>query len=308
MRYLAIFLILIGFIGNSYGLVIPMTKQEVLDEFDLMVLGTVIDVKQLKDMTPVFTIEIEEIVKKPNSFGNPKTVSAIGCNPDTFSIGTPCPLYEVGQRGLFLLIHSKDNYEVSYYSQVAEPHCTSEQFLANYIGFGYDQGLSQDGQSKRFFTGKPVDIHYTIFNRDLKEKDYSVRLAVSVKSFGFSDVINGTMGNCTGHVTISASFIPTVMGPSWFSFNYDGGTTGGTGPSIIDYGSTPFAQYKAGIGGQDTWCKDDLILILKNDDTQVTIYDNHPACVTKATSEKLVQRGWGFLPEQTNALGYLGNQ
>lgn len=308
IKYFFILLILSSFIANSYGLVIPMTRQEVLDEFELILIGTIADSRQLEDRTPLYTIDVEEFVKKPNSFGNPNTVDAIGCNLEEILVPSPCPSYDIGQRGLFLLLPSNNNYEISYYSQVAKSHCTSEEFLANYIGFVYEQGFSQDGQSKRFFTGKPVDVKYTVFSRDLQEKDYSVRLTVSGKDYVFTDVINGTIPSCIGHVTISSSFTPTHMGPTWHSFVSDEGTIGGTGPAIIDSDSSPHEQYKAGIGGQDIWCKDGLTLILKNDDTKVAIYDNPPACVTKVTSEKLIQRGWGFSPEQNFANGYLGNR
>jgi hypothetical protein len=99
-----------------------------------------------------------------------KSVSVIGCNPDSGFVGVPCPSYEVGQRGLFLLVSSKHDYEVSSYSQVAEPHCTSEQFLANYKGRQSGLSWTQDGQSETFFTGIPIDIHYPVNNRDMKEK------------------------------------------------------------------------------------------------------------------------------------------
>ena len=290
------FLIIIGIVSAvifpslAYGLVMPMTTQEVLDEFDLILVGTVTDTKQLEGKAPVYTIEIEEIVKKPDSFETSKSVSVTGCNSNNGHIGTPCTSYEVGDRGLFLLVPSNDDYEISYYSQIAEPHCTSEQFLANYIGFEYEQGLSQDGQSKMFFTGKPIDLQYTVFNRDLTEKDYSITLSVSVNDFNFSDVVNGTISDCVGHVTVSSSFISKEMGPSWLWFEYDGESTGGSGPAIIDYGSTPYKQYKAGIRSQETWCKEGLILVLMKDDTPNLVFDNKPACVKPNTVSKLAER------------------
>ena len=100
----------------AYGLVMPMTTQEVLDGFDLILLGTITDKKQFEGKAPVYIIEIEEIVKKPDSFGMPKSVSVIGCNPDSGFVGTPCPSYDMGNRGLFLLVSSKNGYEVSSFA------------------------------------------------------------------------------------------------------------------------------------------------------------------------------------------------
>ncbi|MCE9653573.1 MAG: hypothetical protein K8Q89_11080 [Nitrosarchaeum sp.] len=180
----------------AYGLVMPMTAQEVLDEFDLIVLGTITDKKQFEDKAPSYTIEIEEVVKKPDSFGMPKSVFAIGCNPNRGHIGTPCPSYEIGDRGLFLFAGTNNNYEVSFYSQVSEPHCTSEQFLANYKGLESGLLLTQNGQSKTLFTGQLIDIQYTVNNRDMKEKDYSVMLSAHSGKFEYSNVVNGSQRVC----------------------------------------------------------------------------------------------------------------
>ncbi len=285
-----------------YGLVMPMTAQEVLDEFDMILLGTMTDVKIIEGKAPAYIIEIEEVVKQ-DSFGMPKSVLATGCNPDRGHIGTPCPSYEIGDRGLFLLVNTNNNYEISFYSRIAEPNCTSEEFLANYRGLEYGFFWTQDGQSERFFTGKPIDMHYNVNNRDMKEEDYSVRFSANSAKFEYSDVINGTVTECAGSKMINTSFVPTVMG----TYGFNAGSEGVYGISIIDYGSTPLEQHKAGIHGQDTWCKDNLILILKNDNTKPRA-DNYPACVTEDTGAKLIERNWGFVPPESNAFGYLGGK
>jgi len=235
----------------AYGLVMPMTTQEVLDGFDLILLGTITDKKQFEGKAPVYIIEIEEIVKKPDSFRMPKYVSVIGCNPDSGFVGTPCPSYDIGNRGLFLLVGSENDYEVSFYSQVSEPHCTSEQFLANYRGLESGLFWTQDGQSEIFFTGKPLDIHYLVNNRDMKEKDYSVMLSAYSNKFTFSDVINGTVNECAGFKVVTASFVPITVGTYGTNAIYDEGSFGSFGISVIDYDSTPLEQYKAGIHGRD---------------------------------------------------------
>jgi hypothetical protein len=291
LLFLSIFATAILFsFSFAYGHTIPMTTQEVLDEFDVILLGTVTDVKIIKDKAPVFTIEIEDIVKKPDSFGASKTILAAGCNPNSGIAGIQCPSYEVDQRGLFLLVSSKNGYEVSSYSQVAEPRCTSDQFLANYKGRESGLFWIQDGQSQTFFTGKPIDIHYTVNNRDMKEKDYSVMLSAYSGKSAFSDTVNGTVNECVGSKIVTTTFVPTVMGTYGFNADSDEGGFGMSGMSIIDYGSTPLEQYKAGIHAQDVWCKDGFILVLKRDDTANLIFDNKPACVKPYTVSKLAER------------------
>jgi hypothetical protein len=48
--------------------------------------------------------------------------------------------------------------------------------------------------------------------------------------------------------------------------------------------------------------------IRKNDNTPKARYDNHSACVTLDTAEKLIEREWGFVPFESNASGYIGNK
>ncbi|MCE9653420.1 MAG: hypothetical protein K8Q89_10275 [Nitrosarchaeum sp.] len=291
-RFLILFAIVftVVFSSSAYGLVMPMTAQEVLDGFDLILLGTIMDKKQSEGNAPVYTIGIEEIVKKPDSFGMPKSVLAVGCNPNRGHTGTPCPSYEIGDRGLFLLASSEQGYEVSFYSQIAEPHCTSDQFLANYKGQESGLLLTQNGQSKTFFTGQPIDIHYTVHSRDMKEKDYSVMLSAHSGKFAYSDVVNGTVNECDGSKVVTASFVPTVMGVYGFNADSDEGGFGFSGMSIIDHGATPLRQYKAGVHAQDTWCKEDLLLVLMRDDTPNQIFDNKPACVKPNTISKFSER------------------
>jgi hypothetical protein len=141
----------------------------------------------------------------------------------------------------------------------------------------------------------------------MKEKDYSVMLSAHSGKFSYSDIVNGTVNECVGAKIVTASFVPTVMGTYGFNADSDEGGFSFFGLSIIDHGATPLKQHKAGIHGQDTWCRDDLNLILKNDNTKPRI-DNYPACVTKETAIKLIERNWGFVPPESNAFGYLGGK
>src|SRR2546428_5542212 len=56
--------------------------------------------------------------------------------------------------------------------------------------------------------------------------------------------------------------------------------------------NSPWAQFKSGISINDIKCDQGFVLIVKNS-------DNSPACVKPQTAQKLVERGWGVLKEQT---------
>jgi len=289
----------------AYGLEIPMTADDVLEYFDLIVLGTIIDVESPEYASAKFSIEIEQIVK-PQSFTG-QTVTALGCDPNKSYRGTSCPHYEKGQRGLFLVSKTDDGYPVlSSASKISEANCTAEDFLANYRGLESNFFLTQDGQSDVFFTGMPLEIHYIITNRDMKEKDYSLELSAYSGNPVFSDVLNGTLGDCTGFADVVSSFVPTKMGTYGFNAEHDDGGESFYGLAIIDYGLSPLKQSHAGIHAQDTWCRDGLFLILKNDDTKPR-FDNHPACVSKDTAAKLIERNWGYVPPDSQAYGDLGD-
>ena len=271
-----------------YGLEIPMTADDVLEYFDLIVLGTITDVKNPEHASAEFSIGIEQVIK-PKSFTG-QTVTALGCDTKKSYRGTSCPYYEKGQRGLFLISKTDDGNVLSSASKISEANCTAEDFLANYRGLEHGFFLTQDGQSDVFFTGKPVEIHYVIANRDMNEKDYSLKLNAYSGNPVFSDVLNGTLSDCTGFVDVVSSFVPTKMGTYGFNAEHDDGGESFYGLAIIDYDASPLKQSRAGIHAQDTWCKEDFILVLKHDDTPNAIFDNKPACVKPYTVSKLAER------------------
>ena len=286
----------------AYGLEIPMDADEVLEYFDLIVLGTITDVKSSESLPTELSIEIEEFVKKPQSFDD-QTVTALGCDPNKSYRGTSCPNFETGQRGLFLISQTDDDNGdeniLSSVSKVSEAKCTAEEFLANYRGLVSNFYLVQNGQSDFFFTEMPLEIHYTITSRDMMEKDYSLELSAYTSNFAFSDSLNGTLDECRGFVDVATSFVPTKMGTYGFNAEHNDGGESFYGLAIIDYGLSPLKQFQAGIHAQDTWCKEGLFLILKNDDTKPR-FDNHPACVLKDTAAKLIDRNWGYAPPNSH--------
>ena len=111
----------------AYGLEIPMTTEDVLEYFDIIVLGTITDVKNPEYASAEFSITIEQIVK-PQSFVG-QTVTALGCDPNKSYRGTSCPYFEKDQRGLFLISKTDDGNVLSSASKISEANCT----VANYL-------------------------------------------------------------------------------------------------------------------------------------------------------------------------------
>ena len=289
----------------AYGLEIPMTADDVLEYFDLIVLGTITDVKSSEYTPTEFSIGIEQVVK-PQSFTG-QTVTALGCDPNKNYRGTSCPNYETGQRGLFLISKTDAGNILSSTSKISEANCIAEDFLANYRGLESNFFLMQDRQSDVFFTGMPLEIHYIITNRDMKEKEYTLELSARTGNSVFSDILNGTLSDCVGFVDVASSFVPTKMGTYGFNAEHNDGGESFYGLAIIDYGASPLKQSQTGIHAQETWCRENLFLILKNDNTKPR-FDNYPACVSKDTATKLIERNWGHIPPGSQTYGDLGDK
>ena len=78
----------------AHGLEIPMTVDDVLEYFDFIVLGTIVDVKDPEYASAEFSIGVEQVVK-PQSFTS-QTVTVLGCDPNKSYRDTSCPHYEKG--------------------------------------------------------------------------------------------------------------------------------------------------------------------------------------------------------------------
>ena len=194
-----------------------------------------------------------------------------------------------------MISKTEDGNILSSASKISEANCTAKDFLVTYRGLESNFFVIQDGQSDVFFTGIPLDIHYIVTNRDMMEKEYSLELSARIGNSAFSNILNGTLGDCTGFVDVVSSFVPTKMGTYGFNAEHDDGGESFYGLAIIDHGTSPLKQTQAGIHAQDTWCREGLFLILKNDNTKPR-FDNYPACVSKDTAAELIERNWGYIP------------
>ena len=73
------------------------------------------------------------------------------------------------------------------------------------------------------------------------------------------------------------------------------GTTNHTAYAVSPLIVPPLKQYKSGVPAEQIQCKDGLHHIIK--------YDNTSACVKSSTVTKLIERGWGIMPNQTTVVG-----
>ena len=291
---------------NADALRMRMSTDDVLETFDLIILGTVTDVHTSENSRYEFVVAIEDTIKKPDSEIQKNSSLVLVCEINPMHMGSGCPSFEVGERGLFLALLDNDTYMVSSYSKTSEANCTSEQFLESYSGDSHSFYWLQNGQSNEFFINQPIEIFSVIHNRDLQELNYSQIFHSSTLDFFFTDTVSGTIDECVGFKTISTSFVPTTMGMYGFGLSDGSSSSFSSGTAVIDPLTSPLKQYKTKISSQDTWCKDDLYLILKNDDTKPR-FDNFPACVSLSTIQELVKRNWGYIPPESDVSELLDN-
>ncbi len=63
--------------------------------------------------------------------------------------------------------------------------------------------------------------------------------------------------------------------------------------SMTSFTSPALVQFRAGTVAGDTVCIQDMTLVIKSE-------NNHPACVSQSTAQRLVQMGWGTINPQQN--------
>lgn len=308
------------FANSAYGHRIYPTPEEFYKESDVIILGKILSYDYDKSDIR-YQIEIKEYVKKPSNYDDSKRIEIFGCNPTPPSgfgvIGGGCQTFEQGQDVFFGL--EEKPYKKLYISDgfiVENPKCTGKQ-LVQAISPTSSIGVYQNQKPSPLFVGKRTDLVYDYVNNDLfaknitinfvADRSYSVNSgkAFSISDDGFlgvellsisrnktfSETRQVSMPECVKHVVVSASFIPIESGTYDMCVGEENGSMQCVGGiSITDENLPPLKQYKTGVSAQDTWCKNDMILALRPDDTPDRIFDNKPACVTPDTFQKLAQR------------------
>lgn len=293
MKYFTIFLILIGFAGltvsmgfapNSYALTLGMSSEEILNTQKLVILGHVDSVETRPDKTE-YAVSVLEYVKSPDEFEKKNTITIIGCAEGQMG---GCVTFDKGQDVLFVLNEENNVLQVSEVSFVApNSNCAVDDFFElNDAKYGLE--ISQNNETKQFFTGDPIDITFYAYNKQLDNSPYKVTVEFfrANNNTVFSKTFEGKFEDCVPNVKLETTFTPSDMGKygKRFTASYGGGEMLWGFP-IVEKGATPLKQFKVGVSIDKIQCRDNFVLIQK--------YDESPACVTYQTGVKLIDRGWG---------------
>lgn len=292
MKYFVIFLVLIGFAGlivsmgfaqNSYAITLGMSSEQILKTQQFVILGHVESVETRPDKTE-YVVNVLEYVKSPDGFEKKDTIMVIGCAEGQTG---GCVTFDKGQDILFVLHERNGVLQVSEVSFVApNPNCAIDEFFELHDA-KYGLETFQNNQTKQFFTGKPIDITFYAYNKQLDDSLYKVTVEFfrAHNQTVFSKTFEGKFEECVPNVKLETSFTPNDMGiyGKRYTASYGGGEMV-YGFPIIEKGATPLKQYKVGISIDKIQCKEIFVLIQK--------YDGSPACIKSESHKKLFERGW----------------
>lgn len=323
MKCFIIFLIISGFVsliisgGQAYGLWIPQSPQELLDQSQAIFVGNITSVKILEfDKSSSYIISEngidKEIIENYTLFLDEYTVNIEESIkntsvPDTITILQPTISlpgriighvgFEIGVRVLFYIQNLDDQNTYSPESFKIPKQCDTRTVLTQKrVQLGDDFRIIQNGIQKtnNFTAGMPMKFVYSMDMNDLNGGGIDVMISIRQQGENetvFEKNIHTESETCEWIASAEWEFTPEEGDYRMFvSVREDGSTdmsdTGFSVVSTTDLNNTmsPLKQFNSGILIGDIQCKENLVLIQK--------HDGSPACVTYHTGIKLLERGW----------------
>ena len=327
-----IFLILMGFTltifnvspNDAYGLWVPQSPEELLEQSETVFVGTITSVNVLEfersntynveengvprivvenytQSIDEYTVNIEEFIKNPQESHTITMLEAtVGGVPGrSVAIGG----FDLNDRVLFFVPRIDD--EQNQYSPESfkiPKQCDAKSVLEQpRIQMGNSFNILQDGIEKEgsLVAGKPIQFVYQRDMRSLDEENFDFQITVRKETNAnryndavLSEKIHAKSNPCEWIAVAKAEFTPQAGGEYSMWINITEGTGTDTfSRSFSVEGDTPeknltlpLKQFRYGISLDGIQCNNNLLLIQK--------YDGSPACVTLETKTKLTERGW----------------
>lgn len=263
------------------------------EESDVILVGKVLSfVENKTSLETDYQVEVEKYLKTPKNYDiNIKTVTVI--SPGLRQYDDPQQMmrydkiFDIDDRVLFLLYQKDGTLRESLYSQTTKSNCSPKQLLDEMYG---ETGLhiSQNNQSRHFYTNQPIDLTYYGYNRDLmsEKKDFEFKVNVPKTGQILSEKTQLDFQECKRTASVSWSFTSTIAGRYAFHSiigNNEGGSESFSGFLIEDYVDSPLKQFKSGIPNYKIQCKEGLKLLIRSS-------EGPSACVKGDTATELQTR------------------
>ena len=318
--FLGISLIIPYVTPDTFGLWIPLSPDDLLEESKTVFVGTVTGITLVdreyqsqiahdgtikEEVGPEtitleeYTVNIEEFLKNPQDYSVTKVLGAtVGGVP-----GGPAKIsgFEIGDRVLFY--RPRDQNQTHFPGQYLPEsfkipqQCDAKKVLEQpRIELGNSFDISQDDIAKQdnFTAGIPMKFTYSKDMYDLSGK--SIDVEVSIRPYGEDEVIfeknmHVESEPCTWIASAEWEFTPKEGNYRMYlgiRENESGEESSYTGFSVISENNTldisPLKQFHSGILVEEIQCKDGLVLIQR--------HNGYPACIKPESKEKLTDRGW----------------
>jgi hypothetical protein len=321
MKCFVVFLVLIGIMGTfllgnqAYGLWIPQSSQELLEESQVIFVGNISSVRTLeferstsydteengvaKTVIENYTLPLDEYtVNVEESVKNTQIAEVITVRQPTTSIpGRVLPFegFEVGDRVLFYIKSFDGTNTYSKESFLIPEQCDSFSVITKPQMIGSDYTMMQNGVEKQDNLTANIPIQFTA-KRDMG--------TLSGASLEYDVFISKQVGKIYKDIVFNQTITADAKPCEWLSvaeweFTPDAGNyllNGRVYKAMSNFSisnkffsvlpETPLKQFKAGIVAENVKCKESLILVTK--------YGGSPACMKPETVPKIVEREWGI--------------
>ncbi len=327
MKYFLILMLSFGFVGFSiivddvYGLVFPLSPEELLEQSQAIFVGNItsvnvlefeksstsyieedgIDKQVIKKYTfslDEYTVSVEEFVKNPQ---NSTTLTVR--QPTTSMPGRVIPIggFELGDRVLFYIQNLDDVNEYSFESFKIPKKCDANSVLEQpRIALKNSFDVFQDGIAKddNFTARIPMNF---VYSKDLDTLyGGSIDVIVSIRKEGSKQVlfeknIHSESEPCQWITSATWEFIPEEGNYKMYlnikENEESGGDTSYTGFTVIskpEKNISPLKQIKSGVALIDVQCSEGKHTVYKYNRMMA-------ACVSEDTQNALWLRGWATM-------------
>ena len=300
-------------INLAYGLWLPQTPQELLEESQIVFAGTITSVNVLefeesstsyveedgieKPVTENYILSLGEYSVNVEEFlKNPQNSTILTVRQPTTSIpGKIIPFggFEVGDRVLFYLKEFDGINTYSKESFLVPKQCDPSSVIHEPRMIGGDLRMIQNGMEKQdnFTANYPIQF---IAERDMgtlsgASISYDAYISKQVgniyKERVFNQTITADSKPCQWLSVATWEFTPDAGNYLLNGRVYEAKSSFGINNTFFSvWPESPLKQINSGKTIDEIKCKENLVLIQK--------YDGSPACVTEPTKQKLVERGW----------------
>lgn len=337
--HLSIIAIFLGFVGlmllhdySVYGLWVPQSPRELLDESSTIFVGNITSVNILqfekgttynmeengteKNVVKNYTLSLDEYKVDVEEFlKNTQMTNKMTVRQPALSL-SPGMLggldeFHVGDRVLFYVKSLDGNNTYSPESFIIPKSCTAKDVLtqkrleARGESFTIQNGIKVDNN---FTANKPIQFvnnqdANTLSGKSIDTVVHITRNTGSSPEVVFSKEIHSQAKPCEWIASTEWEFTPqegeyrmdvTITEDNKTYSQYVAKFSVKSDVISPDHMS-PLKQFKSGIAANDVKCVQGFQLVIKSE-------DNSPACVKLQTAQKLVERGWGWAMQPIDSL------